>query len=836
MKKSLFKRAIAAASAVPIALTQCLTFASAADNNAYISATSVAAGEAQSITMDKITYIAPSETVSTWNVQFDSVIKAKIDSGETTGTIDVTAIADKAVASAGSYKDIVAEVAKQITKNPVNYTIQENGDIVITGTVSNLTEAFETKVNNSLGKHIDDMAAKYNNAEIANITFDSVDVSGTFEITVKTSNLSKSTDIPVIVKFTADGKDYGPIEALDYIDSKLTEYKNTAYAQIDKISGIDAAAVKKDVDKGIDLYQNKIAKAKNLYNDYLSKNKSKSFENVGGVIGQINSFLKNHGRSKQFAESGAGFMGDSLVSELFNAVLGELNNVAAPTSVDITAADLGAFADSLNTVEAEAVNGKNQLTGLFEDAEKAEVEAYYLSKNEKVTYDMKKTTVKVDLSDIDNQIVLGLNIERIVETEPITTVTTTSTSTDTTTSSTTTSTETSSTDSTSSTSSTSTTSTTSTSSTSTSSTSSTSTTSTSSTSTSSTSSTSTTSTSSTSTSSTSSTSTTSTSSTSTSSTSSTSTTSTSSTSTSSTSSTSTSSTSSTSTSSTSSTSTSSTSSTSTSSTSSTSTSSTSSTSTTSTESTTTSSTEPFVPVVTTTVKNTYVEAKTTYGFYLDTDEAFNNAQIEEAILHVTYESGYTDSEGEYHFVSSEEATFNITDKVGFGNPTPINTYDRSNSSFRYDVPVSYIGEEDFTDSEGNVLIVSGRGLYNVDNDRVTVEVYIGVKGDANLDNSVDAVDASQVLAYYTEIVNGASANEVILSQTRDDLVTSADSVYDHFAAFLADVDLVSANNNFVLKAPRNLDPADSSKILAYFTATVNGEPLGKETWNEVLDL
>ena len=493
MKKSLFKRAIAAASAVPIALTQCLTFASAANNNAYINATSVAAGEAQSITMDKITYIAPSETVSTWNVQFDSVIKAKIDSGETTGTIDVTAIADKAVASAGSYKDIVAEVAKQITKNPVNYTIQENGDIVITGTVSNLTEAFETKVNNSLGKHIDDMAAKYNNAEIANITFDSVDVSGTFEITVKTSNLSKSTDIPVIVKFTAEGKDYGPIEALDYIDGKLTEYKNTAYAQIDKISGIDTAAVKKDVDKGIDFYQNKIAKAKNLYNDYLSKNKSKSFDNVGGVIGQINSFLKNHGRSKQFAESGAGFMGDSLVSELFNAVLGELNNVAAPTSVDITAADLGAFADSLNTVEAEAVNGKNQLTGLFEDAEKAEVEAYYLSKNEKVTYDMKKATVKVDLSDIDNQIVLGLNIERIVETEPITTVTTTSTSTDTTTSSTTTSTETSSTDSTSSTSSTST-----------SSTSSTSTTSTSSTSTSSTSSTSTSSTSSTSTSSTSS--------------------------------------------------------------------------------------------------------------------------------------------------------------------------------------------------------------------------------------------------------------------------------------------------------------------------------------------
>ena len=163
------------------------------------------------------------------------------------------------------------------------------------------------------------------------------------------------------------------------------------------------------------------------------------------------------------------------------------------------------------------------------------------------------------------------------------------------------------------------------------------------------------------------------------------------------------------------------------------------------------------------------------------------------------------------------------------------TYDETNKSFRYFIDVKYAASEDLKDEYGNVLLASGDVIKDVENENVTAEVYIGVKGDINLDNEVDAADASQALEYYASVMNdGKSSDEIILSQTRDDLVTSPTSIYDNFAAFLGDVDVVSANNGIVAKSERVIDSSDASNILKYYGESYGSDLSHKELWNKVL--
>jgi hypothetical protein len=159
--------------------------------------------------------------------------------------------------------------------------------------------------------------------------------------------------------------------------------------------------------------------------------------------------------------------------------------------------------------------------------------------------------------------------------------------------------------------------------------------------------------------------------------------------------------------------------------------------------------------------------------------------------------------------------------INFNGATPASTYRREQTDFTYQVAV-YYNDMKLVDKDGNDLYVTA---------------YIGVKGDANLDNILDSADAAQVLAYYSEVVNGASPDEVQLSLTRTDLVTGPDSIYDHFAAFLADTDTNEwdPDNWSVRKSGRNNDSADASQILAAYTEANNGrENEMWEVWNEIV--
>ena len=152
--------------------------------------------------------------------------------------------------------------------------------------------------------------------------------------------------------------------------------------------------------------------------------------------------------------------------------------------------------------------------------------------------------------------------------------------------------------------------------------------------------------------------------------------------------------------------------------------------------------------------------------------------------------------------------------------TPASTYEKANTSFKYNVQVYY----------------NGLALTNQNGNPITAIVYIGVKGDANLDNVADATDASTVLAYYAKVQTGTPAEEAII-------YSAEDKNLENLAAFLADVDMdeysadnfkngkTSANKD---NGKRAVDASDASSILKFYaTAQTERDRSAYDIWFDI---
>ena len=225
--------------------------------------------------------------------------------------------------------------------------------------------------------------------------------------------------------------------------------------------------------------------------------------------------------------------------------------------------------------------------------------------------------------------------------------------------------------------------------------------------------------------------------------------------------------------------------------------------------TTTSTTAKKPPVTTTSTTpvklvSSYVNSfKTTHGYYFSHDNrGFDKGQILEVKMAYVYSNGKTEIK-------------DITKDVDFNKATPASTYQRSNITFKYDVQ----------------LYLKGVKLVDKAGKAVTVPAYIGVKGDANLSNDVDALDASTVLGYYAKVQT---------SPTRDKSIKlSQDDVrLDGLAAFLADVNVDEFDKaNFKREKTdltRELDALDASFILTYYAKQQTSNKEAWDIWNEVV--
>ena len=159
--------------------------------------------------------------------------------------------------------------------------------------------------------------------------------------------------------------------------------------------------------------------------------------------------------------------------------------------------------------------------------------------------------------------------------------------------------------------------------------------------------------------------------------------------------------------------------------------------------------------------------------------------------------------------------------------TPAETY--STETFKHDIAL--VATEDITDEAGNVLVKAGEGFKTLAKKDVTVEVYVGLKGDTNLDNSITAVDATYILVYYANLSAGnVDSNKVRLSLANE-LAEDPSGIYDNFAAFLADVsNEIPATDAWAVgkvsrkdaNVQRSVTAVDASKILVFYSQISDG--------------
>lgn len=465
MKKSFIKRAVATVAAVPLALTQCLTCSFAetaldADSQAEVS---VAAAEDNAYTLEKLLKIDADKKYSDWNADLSSVIMGITLTGNTSGTINPDAIISAVVKNAGGYSALAENVLGQV-KN-VQYNITGNRDIVITADVENISEALSRDFDKSLGRAVKTLAENAGVSGLIDIDFTTVNASGKIEIVIGTSDLDAGTTVPVKFTFTPDGG-----AALDFLGSveyaldTIEQYRKIAYDKIDEYAAyIDAADAKAQIDKSFNLYIGKINTGLDYYKKAMNKVWSKDYNNVSGLIADVNKKLEKKGYKKRVPSTGAAIAANATVASVYNTALDIVNNAAgAAGSLDIQVSEIGAFLDQLTAVKASANAGTFTLSGQFEDAEADEVKEYYNANHVDTVY---KNSYKIFTGTLkaagDSSV--DVQIERIIETDTTTTTTTTTSttsSTTTTTSSSTTSSTSSSTTTTSSTTSSSTTTTT----------------------------------------------------------------------------------------------------------------------------------------------------------------------------------------------------------------------------------------------------------------------------------------------------------------------------------------------------------------------------------------
>ena len=220
------------------------------------------------------------------------------------------------------------------------------------------------------------------------------------------------------------------------------------------------------------------------------------------------------------------------------------------------------------------------------------------------------------------------------------------------------------------------------------------------------------------------------------------------------------------------------------------------TTTTTTEATTTSTTEATTTTSVTTTQpqpnvTTIVFELADPNFYFSVDEReFKATDLFKSVTLIS-----TDADGK--IVSQED----IIDKVNFNGATPKSTYVQADKYYAGTIQAYY------NNGTENVLIPDA-----------TPTVYIGVKGDADLNGLEDVPDAVSILTYYAKIAAGQQG-----------IVFNEDPMLNKLAYFLADVDTES-------KAGENTDGKlmevnDAVYVLTYYAKKAAGQG---PTWPDVI--
>ena len=836
MKNSLFKRAFAAAAAVPLALTQCLSVANAVYVNDTAQVTAKNAVNEQVVTLDDgsssaIFYIAPGknkadatdgytrngktfEKDSIWNSKITQLLNQVASGSRRTGTIDASEMFNQAIEKSGRFKEVTRSLVEKISD--ITYAVSDNGDVTIKATLDDITPTFTAGGSNTIGGALKELADEYGieDLDVPDNFYEGVVIGGDIEIVAYSSSLKDGTTSSGYVKFTdkATGKVYEGTQIIDWALEEFDILKSTAKDACAKYTayGIDMADAEKKIEDSVSFYVNKLEMVKDLSEKALTyQYESKTASNITPILEKINNQLKKKLNRTLPGLTGSAIAADQNYVNMYNSALSQINDKVQPFVVDIPADVLGEFADGFYDVQASTDNGVATFTAKFEDSESEAAMAYIKSTynvDPKASY--KEINVVVDFSGAKSGVSSAdLKVKRVVEVEDIVTTTTTTTTTGSTTTTTTTVDPSVSTTSTTTTGDPSVITTTSTT------TGDLSVNTTTSTTTADPSVNTTTSTTTADPSVNTTTSTTTTADPSVNTTTSTTTTGDPSVNTT----------------------------TSTTTTGDPSVNTTTSTTTTGDPSvnttTSTTTTGEITPGGTTTravkeyVVNFSVEADP--GFYLNIDTEFNLNQINTLDYSVDYSEVYYDENDEVvgQSVLQKGEKVDMKGLVEFKDePSKVFADTESVNIFSHQIPVYAI--ENIVADDGTVIARAGEAITRIDGSKVSVTAYVGVKGDATLDGIATGDDASATLTYYSKVSTGAKPEETVFS---NEAALMNDPLLDDFAAFLCDVDNENDPDNYKkLKPARTIIADDATIILTAYSRFSTGTDANRETWNEIL--
>ena len=443
MKKSLLKRAIASAVAVPLALTQCLAPVFAADDLTTLSA---ADSQTKAITLSSITNVAVDAPIeadgyqhSSWN---KTVAAALLSLDDVQYTPDTTALFESITNASGKYKEQVAAVLANVRDTKVTYD-SLGTTVTVSGTLDDISSVVVDQIKNNINNTLEGLSDKYGEDVLANfkdISIDCPEISGTVKIVADLSTIGATRSASVDGVFIAeDGTEYklgGENSIFDYADEKLPAIKESLLKAVIKaenaanaVSGDNSGSEVADtISKTIKKWIGRVNTAKLKLEAGKTTSKSVSGENLADVLAQVKAKYPKY--SKRLPSSAADAASKPRVQKAFNGAINQLNKLISSKgySVDISLEEAALAADSLYDINAALNNGVVTFSAKMAEDQMAELESYYAGLNKEVVSSYKVVNITADYAALYSGAGnFSLDIYRVIETkdkEPIVTTTT----------------------------------------------------------------------------------------------------------------------------------------------------------------------------------------------------------------------------------------------------------------------------------------------------------------------------------------------------------------------------------------------------------------------------
>ncbi len=443
MKKSLLKRAIASAVAVPLALTQCLAPVFAADDLTTLSA---ADSQTKAITLSSITNVAVDAPIeadgyqhSSWN---KTVAAALLSLDDVQYTPDTTALFESITNASGKYKEQVAAVLANVRDTKVTYD-SLGTTVTVSGTLDDISSVVVDQIKNNINNTLEGLSDKYGEDVLANfkdISIDCPEISGTVKIVADLSTIGATRSGSVDGVFIAeDGTEYklgGENSIFDYADEKLPAIKESLLKAVIKaenaanaVSGDNSGSEVADtISKTIKKWTGRVNTAKLKLEAGKTTSKSVSGENLADVLAQVKAKYPKY--SKRLPSSATDAASKPRVQKAFNGAINQLNTLISSKgySVDISLEEVALAADSLSDINAALNNGVVTFSAKMAEDQMADLESYYAGLNKEVVSSYKVVNITADYAALYSGAGnFSLDIYRVIETkdkEPIVTTTT----------------------------------------------------------------------------------------------------------------------------------------------------------------------------------------------------------------------------------------------------------------------------------------------------------------------------------------------------------------------------------------------------------------------------